>query len=173
MNKKLSWTKEAFSRDIVITENNQVVGGMSRNVLSHDVNAYLYDVQIRFDVTGFLFHKVNIHDLKADNRIIGHIALHFGKRAELQLETGELYTWKRHNMLMREWDMIREGATDAEDQEIVNYTLVRQFLADHGDINVDDTSPGTAIVVLAGLFIRNYFQRRRRAAAGIIAVSGS
>ncbi|HLL95824.1 MAG TPA: hypothetical protein VK404_12655 [Spirosoma sp.] len=170
MNKKLNWTKEAFSREVVIVEAGQPVGSMHRSTLfSSDVDAHLYDVQIRFDVTGFLRHSVTIYDAKADNRVVGTITLHFGKRAELRLESGELYTWKRHNVLMREWDMFREGVTDADDRETVNYSLTRQFFADHGDIRVDDDSPNASIAVLTGLFIRNYFQRRRRRIAAAAA----
>jgi hypothetical protein len=173
MDKKLSWVKNAFSRDTVITENGQQVGGMHRNAFSRDVDAYLYDLKIRFDVTGFLLHSVNIHDVSNGDQIVGQITFHFGKRAELRLESGEMYSWKRHNVLMREWDMIREGQTDAEDKEIVNYSLTRQFFSDHGDINVEETNPTAALVVLTGLFIRNYFQRRRRVAAGAIVAAGA
>jgi len=165
MSTKLNWTKEAFSREVHLMENGVEVGRLHRAVFERDVEASLHDVQLRFDVSGFLIHSVNVHDLKAGNHIIGTLTFHFGKRAELTLENGTVYTWKRHNMLMREWEMIREGATDAEDREVVSYTLTRKFLADHGDIRVDLPSPEADIVVLAGLFIRNYFQRRRRAAA--------
>lgn len=148
-------------------ENGVEVGRLHRAVFERDVDASLHNVQLRFDITGFLLHSVNVHDLKANNHIIGTITFHFGKRAELRLENGAVYTWKRHNMLMREWHMIREGATDADDKEMVNYSLTRRFLADHGDISTDLTSPEADIVVLTGLFIRNYFQRRRRAAAAV------
>ncbi|MBC3784836.1 hypothetical protein [Spirosoma utsteinense] len=165
MKKELSWTKEAFSREVVLVEAGQPVGGMQGRAFSADVDAYLYDVRLRFDVTGFLIHSVSIHDTKADDRIVGTITLRFGKRAELALESGETYTWKRHNMLMREWDMIREGVSDADDKETINYSLTRSFFAEHGDISVEDDSSNASIVVLTGLFIRNYFQRRRRVAA--------
>ncbi|WP_375447912.1 hypothetical protein [uncultured Fibrella sp.] len=161
----LSWVKEAFSREVHLLENGVEVGRLHRAVFERDVAASLHAVQLRYDVTGFLFHSVNVHDMKANNRVIATITLHFGKRAELRLENGTVYTWKRHNMLMREWTMIREGATDADDKEVVNYSLTRKFLADHGDISTDLPSPEADIVVLTGLFIRNYFQRRRRAAA--------
>lgn len=174
MNKNLNWTKEAFSREVVITEDGQPVGGMQQDVFSRDVEAHLYDVRLRFDVTGFLLHSVNIYDVNAGDQIVGQIAFHFGKRAELTLATGEVYTWKRHDMLMRQWDMIREGATDADDRETVNYSLTRAFFANNGDIRVDDDSPSAALVVLTGLFVRNYFQRRRRAvAAGAIVAAGA
>ncbi|GAB3502086.1 hypothetical protein GCM10027341_29650 [Spirosoma knui] len=173
MDRKLSWVKNAFSRDTIITENDQPIGGMHRDAFSRDVEAYLYSLKIRFDVMGFLVHSVNIHDVSNGDQIVGQITFHFGKRAELRLETGELYTWKRHNVLMRQWDMIREGKTDAEDKEVVNYALTRQFFSDHGDINIEDTSSTTALVVLTGLFIRNYFQRRRRVAAGAIVAAGA
>ncbi len=165
MSAKLNWTKEAFNREVVITSNGQTVGGMHRDLLERDVEASLNKTHIKFDVMGFLFHSVNIHDLGANNQIIGSIIFHFGKRAELQLANGDRYTWKRHNILMRDWDMIREGTTDADDREVVNYHLTRQFLSDHGDISADTGVPQSDVVILTGLFVRNYFQRRRRAAA--------
>jgi len=165
MTAKLNWTKEAFSREVVITSNSQTVGGLLGRFFERDVEATLFDTHIKFDVMGFLLHSVNIHDLVADNQIIGTITFHFGKRAELKLANGERYTWKRHNILMREWEMIREGATDADDREVVNYHLTRQFFSDHGDISVEADVPQANVVILTGLFVRNYFQRRRRAAA--------
>ncbi len=169
---KISWVKEAFSREVHFIENGVEVGRLHRAVFERDVDASLHDVQLRFDVTGFITNSVNVHDLKADNRIIGKLTFHFCKRAELTLDDGSVYSWKRHNMLMREWSMIREGATDADDKEVVNYTRTRQFLTDHGDITTDLASPEAEIIILTGLFIRNYFKRRRRAiaAAGVVAI---
>ncbi len=165
MSKTLTWTKEAFHRTTTLLDNGQVVGQMKREgVFNRDVEAHLNGVHLLFDVTGFILHSVNIHDLTNNNQIIGHITFSFGKRAELQLTTGETYLWKRHNILMRDWDMIREGDTQTADQEAVSYALTRRFFADHGDISIEAAVPNADIVVLAGLFIRNYFQRRRRAA---------
>ncbi|MBO0934997.1 hypothetical protein J2I47_00415 [Fibrella sp. HMF5335] len=162
----LHWVKQAFDREIHITENGVEVGRLHRAVFDRDVDAALHKTQLRFDVTGFLINTVNIHDLAADNRIVGTITFHFGKRAELTLENGNIYTWKRQNILMRQWIMIREGVTDADDKEVVNYSLTRQFFVQEGDMQADLDSPEADIVMLAGLFIRQYFQRRRRIAAG-------
>lgn len=170
MSKTLIWTKEAFDRTTTLLDNGRVVGQMQREgVFGRDVDAHLNGVHLRFDVTGFILNSVNIHDLSNDNQLIGHIAFSFGKRAELLLANGETYRWKRHNMLMREWDMIREGNGQTEDQEVVSYSLTHQFFVDHGDISVETEINTVArtnadVIVLAGLFIRNYFQRRRRAA---------
>ena len=165
MSRNLNWTKEAFNRTTTIMDNGQVVGKMQRDGLSQDVEAHLGNVHLLFDVTGFLFHSVNIHDLVNANAIIGKIEFSFGKRAELQLVNGEAYLWKRHNILMRNWDMIREGDADSEGHEVVSYELTRRFMADNGDISIEAGTPNAEIVVLSGLFIRNYFQRRRRLAA--------
>ncbi|MBO0933528.1 hypothetical protein [Fibrella aquatilis] len=165
----LHWVKQAFERDVHITENGVEVGQLHRALLERDVNASLYTTRLRFDVTGFLINTVNIHDLAAADRIVGTIKFYFGKRAELTLDTGTVYTWKRHNILMRQWNMIREGATDTDDKEVVNYSLTRLFFTQEGDIQADLPSPEVDIVILAGLFIRNYFQRRRRTAAGAVA----
>lgn len=167
----LRWVKQAFERDIHITEQGAEVGKLHQAMFERDVDATLHNTRLRFDVTGFLIHKVNIYDLAADNRIIGTITFHFGKRAELTLENGTVYTWKRQNMLMRQWSMIREGATDADDKEVVNYSLTRQFFVQEGDMQTDLASPEADIVMLTGLFLRQYFQRRRRAViAGSAAV---
>lgn len=173
MERKLNWIKEAFSRDLSIMQQGQAVGGMHRDVLSRDVEAYLNSTRLRFDVTGFLIHSVNIHDLNADNQIIGHIAFSFGKRAELKLTSGESYLWKRHNVLMREWDMIRETPDGSPEKELVSYDLTRQFFKEAGDISVKEDEPTATvdIIILTGLFIRNYFQRRRRIAVGAIAAT--
>lgn len=169
MSKSLTWTKEAFNRTTTLLDNGQVVGQMQRkSAFDRDVDAYLDGVHLRFDVMGFIVHSVNIHDLSNGNQIIGHITFSFGKRAELQLATGETYVWKRHNMLMRDWNIIREGNEHTDNQERVSYSLTRRFFADHGDISIEAKSPNADVVVLAGLFIRNYFQRRRRAAAAAV-----
>ncbi len=166
MSKNLTWAKEAFNRTTTILDNGQTVGQMQREgVFSRDVEAHLNGTHLLFDVTGFISHSVNIHDLANDNQLIGHIAFSFGKRAELQLTSGQTYLWKRHDMLMRDWDMIREGDGHTNGQEVVNYSLTRQFFTQHGDISVDTQASDADVVVLTGLFIRNYFQRRRRAAA--------
>ena len=138
MHRKISWVKEAFSRDLSITQEGQPIGGMHRNGLSNDVEAYLNKTHVYFDVTGFLLHSVTIHDRNADNQVIGHIEFRFGKRAELKLNTGDCYLWKRHNVLMREWDMILESTDGLPDKETVRYDLTRKFFEESGDIAVDE-----------------------------------
>ena len=175
MSRTLNWVKEAFSREVSILQNGQVIGGMHRDWFGQDVEAHLNETHLRFDVTGFLVHSVNIHDLNADNQIIGQIEFSFGKRAELNLSSGESYLWKRHNVLMREWDMIRVTADGAPEKELINYDLTRRFFEDHGDITVNENAltPTTGVIILTGLFIRNYFQRRRRRIAGVAAAGAA
>lgn len=108
MERKLNWVKEAFSRTIVLVENGQPVGKIHRDLMSSDVEASLNPIHIRFDVRVFLLHSVNIHDLANHNEVVGRIEFSFGKRAELLMNTGETYRWKRHNVLMRDRDMILE-----------------------------------------------------------------
>lgn len=84
MSKSLTWTKEAFNRKTTLLDNGRVVGQMHREgVFGRDVDAHLNGVHLRFDVTGFILHSVNVHDLSNNNQLIGHITFSFGKRAEL------------------------------------------------------------------------------------------
>ncbi|GAB3944892.1 hypothetical protein GCM10028805_13090 [Spirosoma harenae] len=167
MSRKLNWVKEAFSREVAIMQDGNVVGGMHQNGLRYDVDAHLNKTQLRFDVTGFLIHSVDVYDLAAENKLIGKIEFSFGKRAELKLESGESYLWKRHNVLMREWEMIHETPDGMPEKEVISYDQTRKFFGDHGDIVVEETDVTSSvdIIILTGLFIRNYFQRRRRIAA--------
>ena len=58
MNRKLNWVKAAFSRDVHIMQNGQLIGEMHRNLFSQDVEASLNGIHLRFDVEGFLIHSV-------------------------------------------------------------------------------------------------------------------
>ena len=66
---------------------------------------------------------------------------------------------------MKEWGMLRDGRAKESDPEIVHYHQVRGIWGEAGNIELLHTSPEGAIVLLAGLFVGNYFRRRRRVAA--------
>lgn len=162
---KLGWIKHAFERTVDITNGQQVIGSLHREVFNRDVEARLNSVHVLFDVTGFIRHSVNIHDLNNNNAIIGHIEFSFGKRAELHLPTGETYLWKRHDWLIRDWSMV---ATDAQEQpttEVVHYERIWELFTDKGTIDIPMQTPNVELLILTGLFVRNYFLRRRRARA--------
>ncbi|WP_234736192.1 hypothetical protein [Tellurirhabdus bombi] len=162
METKLHWVKEAFSREVVLMEGERVVGKMFREVLARDVHAYLNNVQLHFDVEGFLLHKVTLYQhINGEKHAIGHIEFDWDKTAELQLATGEKYLWQRQNFLMHEWSIISEN----DQQEIIHYDRNRAYLSDEGDIELLTSSPNAEVLILSGLFVRNYFLRRRKIAA--------
>lgn len=165
---KISWAKKAFERTTQFTHDGQVVGEIKRDgIFGHDVTARLYNTHVRFDVMGFVVHSVNIHDLTNNDKVVGRIELNFGKRATLTLKNGEVYVWKRANFLMKEWHLIHDIPNTDNDPEVIDYERTRRlFFAEEGKINILKPSPNEALLVLTGLFIRNYFLRRRRIAAG-------
>lgn len=167
---RLHWVKEAFHRTIEFKNGDQTVGWMRKVPFGFDVEAELNNVHLRFDVRGFINKIVQITDQKT-NQIAGTIQVSWRKNAELTLPSGETYRWERKNFLMREWSMIYDLPYTDNDPEVVNYARTRAFFADEGDIEILKQSPQGEIVVLTGLFVRNYFLRRRRAAA-VIAATG-
>ncbi|MGA0557142.1 hypothetical protein ACO2Q8_10850 [Larkinella sp. VNQ87] len=165
MEKQLHWVQEAFSRRVVIMDGDRVVGGMHRDLLTRDVDAHLNGVHIFFDVRGFLVHSVNIHDKKADNTIIGRVDFEGFGGATVQLETGEKYIWRRENFMMHEWSLVSGNSPSDAEREIVHYDRTRMFLADEGTIELVTERPNAEMLILTGLFVRNYFLRRRKIAA--------
>lgn len=165
MEKQLHWIKEAFSRHVVIMDGDRVVGGMQRDLLVRDVDAHLNEVHIFFDVRGFLVHSVNIHDKNAGDKVIGRIDFEGFNGAVVQLETGEKYTWRRENFMMHEWSIVAENAAAQSEQEIIHYDRTRLFLADEGTIELVTEMPDAEMLILTGLFVRNYFLRKRKIAA--------
>ncbi|GAB3268572.1 hypothetical protein GCM10027347_38100 [Larkinella harenae] len=164
MEKQLHWVKEAFSRQVVIMDGEQVVGGMHRDLLVRDVDAHLNGIHIFFDVQGFLVHSVNIHDKNADNKIIGRIDFEGFNGASVYLETGEKYTWCRENFTMHQWSLLMDKPGADVGQEIVHYDRTRKFLADEGTIELVTDMPNAEMLILTGLFVRNYFLRKRKIA---------
>ncbi|WP_128547143.1 hypothetical protein [Larkinella soli] len=165
MEKQLHWVKEVFSRDVVIMDGTRVVGGMHRDLLSWDMDAYLNEARIRFDVKGFLVHSVNIHDKNAGDATIGRIEFNWFRSAVVSLGPGEIYTWKRENFMMNEWSLLAENADPEAGNEIVHYNRIRTFFPDEGDIELVRDTPNAEILILTGLFVRNYFLRKRKIAA--------
>ncbi|MGV3559941.1 hypothetical protein [Larkinella arboricola] len=164
MEKQLHWVKEAFSRQVVIMDGDRIVGGMHRDLLVRDVDAYLNHVHIFFDVTGFLVHSVNIHDKNAGDKIIGRIDFGVFNGANVLLETGEKYTWRRENFMMHEWSLVADDPDTRSERELVHYDRTRKFLTDEGTIELVTEMPNAEMLILTGLFVRNYFLRKRKIA---------
>jgi hypothetical protein len=168
---KLSWTKKAFERITQLTYEGKVVGEIKREgAFSHDVVARLHHTQVRFDVMGFLIHEVAIQDVIKDNEVLGHIKFDFGKKATLTLKNGEIYVWKRASFLMKQWHLIHDLPNTDNDPEVINYARTQHVLfGEEGEISILEQSENADLLVLSGLFVRNYFLRRRRLAAAMAA----
>ncbi|TDE08842.1 hypothetical protein [Dyadobacter psychrotolerans] len=172
MGTKLHWIKEAFSRKIVILDGEIPVGEMWQDAMfSYDVQAKLNSIHLFYDVKGFLKRTVNIHDLKNDNKIIGVVQFHSGKKAELLLPSGEKYIWRRQNFFMKEWMLLRQN--HEETQEVFHYEQLQTFFQDTGDITGSFAGENAGVLILTGLFLGNYFKRRRRRGAATGAATAS
>jgi hypothetical protein len=158
MGKKLHWVKDAFSRTIVILEEDREVGRLSRrSLLSFDIEATLHQVHLLFDVKGFILHTVDIIDLANNGRVVGTITFSFGKKAEISLATGERYLWRRQNFLMRRWTLTKIDSSE----EVLSYQRLRDFFAESGNV---EGAAVSEILILTGLFIGRYFLRKKRVA---------
>ncbi|AXE17927.1 hypothetical protein DR864_09365 [Runella rosea] len=162
---KLQWVNGAFSRVTQLIDGKKVVGELKRELFSSDVIARLNDTTLRFDVRGFLKKQVDVYD--HNNTIIAVIELHMGRTATLHLN-GETYIFKKNGFLSREWSLIHDLPDTEQDPEVIHYTAVRTFFKKEGELALLEPSPESDVLILTGLFLRNYFVRRQAKKAAVI-----
>lgn len=162
---RLQWVNAAFSRTTQLLEGEKVIGELKRELFSADVTARLNDTELRFDVSGFLKKQVDIYD--RNNTVIAVIELHMGRKATLHLN-GETYIFKKNGFLSREWSLIHDLPDTEQDPEMIHYTTVRTFFKKEGELTLLEPSPQSDVLILTGLFLRNYFVRRQAQKAAVI-----
>jgi hypothetical protein len=165
---RLQWVNAAFSRVTQLIDGEKVVGELKRELFSADVTARLNDTALRFDVRGFLKKQVDVYD-RNDN-VIATIELHMGRKATLHLND-ETYIFKKNGFLSREWSLIHDLPDTEQDPEIIHYTTVRTFFKNEGELRLLEPSPQSDVLILSGLFLRNYFLRRQAKKAAVIAAA--
>lgn len=166
---RLHWVNAAFSRVTQLIEGEKVVGELKRESFSSDVTAWLNDTALCFDVRGFLKKQVDVYD--RNDTVIATIELHMGRKATLHLN-GETYIFKKKGFLSREWSLIHDLPDTEHDPEIIHYTTVRTFFKNEGELTLLEPSPQSNILILTGLFLRNYFVRRQAKTASVVAAAG-
>ena len=167
---RLKWVAEAFSFTThILDDTGKVIGELKREPFSSDVNAWLNELKLRFDVYGFLHRKVNIYD--RNDEVIAALEVHMGRKATLHLHGGT-YLFSKKSFLSREWLIIHDLPNTDQDPEMVNYKTTRRFFMDEGEINVLENSEDEKILLLTGLFLRRYFIRRSRKAGAAVAIAG-
>ena len=171
MNKSLNWTKKVFNRTIEFADAEGVsVGNITFKLFDSRVESELYGTQINFDIAGFINKEVTILD--DNNAELGKILLGFRSKAEVTLNNGEKYIWKRTDFFMHKWELIHNLPFTDNDPVIIKYDRERNFFNQGGNISLVETTENSELLTLIGFFIGFYFLRRRRKAGAVAAMAG-
>lgn len=162
----MKWTKKAFNRTIILTDDtDKEIGYITFELFNSKVNTQLNGKKYVFDISGFIEKNVAIYD--ESNAQIGNIALGFRAKAVATLSTGEVYVWKKSDWFMREWALIHDLPDTDNDPVILKFDRTRHFLDESGSIKILERIDNQEIAILIGFFVGIYFLRRKRKAAAM------
>ncbi|MCT8339195.1 hypothetical protein MG296_03950 [Flavobacteriaceae bacterium TK19130] len=142
MTLNLHWKKKFFSNQYRIFENGREVGHFKDQPFSNTTIAGLKGQKYTFKTTGFFKRHTEVLD--ASNTVVAEIEYgNWMRTASISIK-GDVYSWKYDNTWNTKWSIRNHKGIE------INYA----GSSTKGEIkaNVEDT-----VLVLAGLFITNYY----------------
>ena len=162
METRLTWSKKWFSSNYELFMNNKKVGSMLTKPFTTSATGHLHNLNLRFQMIGFLNQKTEIIDITS-NKSIGNITYNTWKtKASIQL-ADEIIEWRSLNWNNSKWGITKGSETIA--------TSWNRMLS--GEIISSNDNP---LYILLGLFIAEYFSRSAVAifaALFVIIIAGS
>ncbi len=159
---KITWKKKWISSNYELYKDNRLIGDLVTKPFSTSATGQLHNINLRFQMRGFLNQKTEIVDTNT-NKTIGNITYNTLKtRASIQLYD-EIIEWRSLN-----WNNTKWGITNGS-IGIAN-SWNRMF---SGEIISRNENP---IYILLGMFIAEYFSRSTVAifvALFVIIIAGS
>lgn len=143
--KKLYWTKDAFSYNHSIFSGKELVGEIKDKSLDRSVKARLFHKNYLFEKTGFIKTRIQIFDI-TDRKKMGVIDFKmFSSRAVITLNNStDRYLWKFQHSLTRRWIVIN----------LAGKQLLSGKSRKEGYVHLSDEH--TALLMLSALVIRNH-----------------
>lgn len=150
LNRKIYWTKDAFSLNHTFFEDGEVVGFIEDKLSNRSSKASLFGTKFLFEREGFFKARMNILDLEK-KIIAGRVDFHrFQPKAKILLNN-TIYGWMFTNMIQTRWELAdRSGLiiVSADSRKEGYFTL---------------KDPDTPLLLLSSLIIRNFFTKQGQA----------
>ncbi len=146
-----TWKTKLFSRKFDIYEYDRLIGWLDKERWSRRSVGEIKGFQLAFVTKGFFKQSTQIFNTQEDTEIGQVTFAHWKLRAAILLN-GREYSFKFDNFFMTRWSISNENGV------LINYHS-RSFT---GTI---DSYSDNSILILAGLYIRNYFKRRQASSA--------
>lgn len=146
-----TWKTKLFSRKFEIYDSGTLAGSLEKERWSRKVSGEIHGFSIMFVTKGFFRQTTGIIN-RQDETETGRITFNYWKhKASIQLNYKD-YDFGFDNFFMTRWRISNENGV------IIKYHSSPM----EGTI---ESFSDNSVLILTGLFIRNYFKRRQAAAA--------
>lgn len=151
MEKLIKWEKGFFSNTYHLYSNGVQIGNLKISVWTRKSKGFLEDKEFDLITSGFFKHETTIIDSKTNQEIARIVYSNWRSKANIKLIDGVECQWEYANFWRTKWILKKNLYS-------INY---HGGMGTTGEIIsfIPDES-----LILAGLFISNYFRRRRSAA---------
>jgi hypothetical protein len=151
METNYNWKTKFFRNTFVIYQYESQVGEIANKFFSRAASGELNGRKLLFDIRGFFRQETRILDARDESVIAGVIISSWKSKATITYNNKE-YIWQHENFWNTRWTISNENGA------IAKY----HSFASGGEITAYTTDE---VLILAGLFIKNYFKQRAAAAA--------
>jgi hypothetical protein len=151
MESNFTWKSKFFSNKWEIFQYDQKVGEIVNKAFSRSASGVLRGRKVIFDIRGFFKHQTRILDAESES-ILAELAISNWKTKAIINYNNREYTWQHDNFWNTKWSISDPNGP------VVKY----HSKAMGGEIT---SFTGDEVIIMAGLFIKNYFRQRAAAAA--------
>ncbi|MDM7919650.1 MAG: hypothetical protein QUS12_10845 [Methanosarcina sp.] len=151
MESTFTWKTKFFSNTWDIIQNDQKVGEIVNKVFSRSSSGTLRGKKILFEIRGFFRQQTRILDAEGESLVAEVVISNWKTKATISYNNRE-YIWQHENFWNTKWSISDTNGA------IVKY----HSHAMGGEITSYTTDE---VLIMAGLFIKNYFRQRAAAAA--------
>jgi hypothetical protein len=151
METSYTWKTRFFSNKFEIFQYENPVGEINNRAFTRSASGTLNGKQFLFDIRGFFHQKTNILNA-SDESVLAEVKINSWKSKASIKYNGKEYIWEHDNFWNTKWNITNENGA------IVKY----HSLSSHGEITAYTTDE---VLIIAGLFIKNYFRQRAATAA--------
>jgi hypothetical protein len=151
MESNYTWKTKFFSRKYEIYQNENLVGEIMNKAFSRSASGEINSRKLLFEIKGFFRQVIRIIDLSNESVVADVTISQWKSKSTIQYNNKE-YNWQHDNFWNTKWSISNE-----------NGDLVKYQSSSFGGEILSYT--GDEVLILAGLFVKNYFRQRAAAAA--------
>lgn len=147
----ITWKNKFFSNKIQLYHREDLIGEIVNKAFSRSADGELNGRKLRFDIKGFFRQETRILDAR-DESVIAEVVIGTWKSKATIRYNNKEYLWQYENFWNSKWSI-----TSANGPAVKYHS--------HGTWGEVTSYTNDEILILTGLFIKNYFRQRAATAA--------